>query len=137
MNCCVCGSSDTKKKKYKSIIRAPYGSEELYYSESIFCNNCKEEIDATEDEPVVQAIQRSERNGLVFMVRELAKKGLKDGEIERAMRLPFGTIQRNIESTDPVNSPLFALLVVLMNSPRLLEHEQMFHCRVVHSQEVQ
>jgi hypothetical protein len=137
MNCKACGSTDVKKRTYKEIIKAPFGSEELYHSTTVFCNVCKENIDMTEDEPVVQAIQRSEKNGLAFMVRELAKKGLKDGEIERAMRLPFGTIQRNIESTDSMNPTLYALLVVLMNSPRLLEHEQMFHCRVVHSQEVQ
>jgi hypothetical protein len=137
MNCAVCGSTDVKKKTYKEIIKAPFGSEELYYSTSIYCNACNENIDATEDEPVIQAIQRSEKNGLVAMVRDLTRKGLKEGEIERAMRLPFGTIQRNIESTDPVNPSLFALLVILMNSPKLLEHEQMFHCRVIHSQEVQ
>lgn len=137
MKCCVCGSPDTKKRTYKEIIKAPYGSEELYYSASIYCNACKADIDATEDESVIQAIQRSERNGFVTMVKDLAKKGLKDGEIERAMRLPFGTIQRNLESTDPVNPSLFALLVLLMNNPKILEHEQMFHCRVVHSQEVQ
>jgi len=136
MTCSVCGSPNTKKRTFKELIRAPFGSEELYYSASIYCNACKADIDVTEDEQVVRAIQRSEHNGLINMIKDLAKKGIKDGEIERALRLPFGTIQRNIESTDPVNASLFALLIVLMNSPRLLEHEQMFHCRVTHSQEV-
>jgi hypothetical protein len=94
-------------------------------------------IDTTDDDQVIRAIQRSERNGLINMVKDLAKKGIKDGEIERVLRLPFGTIQRNIESTDSVNPSLFALLIILINNPKMLQYEQMmFRCRVVHSQEV-
>ena len=53
------------------------------------------------------------------------------------LRLPFGTIQRNIESTDSVNPSLFALLIILINNPKMLQYEQMmFRCRVIHSQEV-
>jgi hypothetical protein len=137
MKCDACGNTNVKKKIYKEIIRAPYGSEEFYYSASIFCNDCKASIDATEDGPVIQAIQRSERNGLINMIKDLYKKGIKTDELERTFRLPFGTIERNMQSQDPVDSSLLALIILVMNNIKILDHEQMFHCRVTHSQEVQ
>jgi hypothetical protein len=137
MNCTVCGNSDVKRRAFKNLIKAPFGSEEFYSSVTIYCNTCQIETDETEDEQIAHAIQRSERNGLINITRNLYKRGIKQGEIERFFRLPFGTIERNINSTDFVDPSLFALLILIVNNPRmLLDQEQLFRCKVISSQEI-
>jgi hypothetical protein len=40
MDCKVCGSQKTKKELRRELIRAPHGSEELYNSTTIYCEDC-------------------------------------------------------------------------------------------------
>jgi hypothetical protein len=126
MECVVCGSKKAHKKFSERIIKAAYGSNEIIKEVIIACDECKEEIDHTGDSETIRAWQQSEKNGLVNMLKSLEEKGFKPGALDMFFGLPYGTIQNNIDSSDPVNPALYSLLVFVCNVPEMLEHGDIF-----------
>lgn len=123
-NCPACGSTEVERRETKHVLPVPYGDAATWTEVSWACTSCGTQGDFAKSGHVhaVVAIKRAIRNSMFPMLTQLEKMGFTRQYIERALRLPPGSINDRWLRDDREVDPVFAALLRLVRTyPWLLQ----------------
>jgi len=98
-----------------TVIKAPYGPEEIIKETFISCPDCGAEIDDTSDDTINIAFAKSKEKSIINIIDYLENSGYTKARIERVFGLQRGSISSS--GDDPVS----ALLCLIRAFPWLVE----------------
>lgn len=121
IKCPACGSSDISTTQSLASIRLLSGSSVRFEETNHVCHNCKCEGDMTGNNSAVvtKVINRAAQESVQSILTYLWDEGLQPVFIERALRLPIGTITEWRKS-GRVSPEGIALLSILKARPELV-----------------
>jgi len=94
MKCIFCEKDNSELIEESNSIGLPYGNKFPITDSYMKCPDCDMEHDVSKSEEVIDALNSSAVTALNNIVKELTKDSKKLAGIERALHLPFGTIER-------------------------------------------
>lgn len=122
-NCPACGADKVEKKETKHVLPTPYGDAATWTETLWTCTTCGTQGDFTKcgHPHAVLAIKRAIRNSVAPMLKYLEDMGLRRPYIERALRMPVGSINdRWLKDEREVDPVFVALLRLVRTYPWLL-----------------
>lgn len=128
IECPICGHEKAKVQDVTWSIQEPYGSVESYTFKTISCENCKEEVTgANYDDAITPAINRSQKNAILNIVKFFQENGVNKANLERVFGLHQHSIDKYLEAEEI--EPSFYMLMITYRRfhPELLQIADDFH----------
>lgn len=123
MTCPVCGFDQVTDLPLIRDFSVPYGPTVEVTLNNNRCPNCLEEGDfeGRNDPLIERALAESTQKSIQVMVDMIVGYGYTIISCERALRLPFGTIQKWLDKPDLVDPGAVVMLRMVTTYPWLLQ----------------
>jgi hypothetical protein len=118
MLCKVCNSSNVEIKKNNESLKIIFGPDAVYEQTTEFCNSCLCEIDITDENIRLKAIQLAEAQSVKIIIDNLQSNNYTISNIERILELPSETFSKWYEGQ--YSSEALTLLRLLNVFPELI-----------------